>query len=267
LTDEIKRERPKGRPSKEAEKADKCLAIVNTCKVCKSPFRDEITAEMLRGEQFHVEIMKQYNEAPYFKENPLSPANMSHHWKHSNPETMAKIDHESVMGREIVKSEYSPEVMNLYQSRYDSTLNKLKMMDDIHKQRLHNLWEMQRNLEDLKDKVHKEIEEGIEPGPIEIMRVQELTFAVDDALNALTDSVVKHLKSEQGPAKNINFIFVREVKTGIEKFITTFMDVIVEEIDDEMLRDRLKEKFIEKLDSSVSPIIDRVQIAEAEVIE
>lgn len=266
MQDEIKRERPKGRPTKAAAKSNKNFAVINKCKICKSPYKDEITLELLKGEEYHEDIRKRFNDLPYFADAPLNASNVSAHWGHSNPEEMAKSDHMAVVKAISTKPmEYSSEVVSLYQTKYDDTLNKLKMVDEIHKQRLRNLWELQRNLEEIKE---KPLPEGaLERSPIDEARIQELTLAIDDTLNKLADSMLKHMKTEQGPAKNINIIFIKEVKTGIEQFVASMMDVIVEEIDNPMVQSRIKEKFIEKLDQSVAPIIDKAVPTDYEVVE
>ena len=246
----IKRNTVNKRVSFEELKAKGILKKSKACKICKSPHYESITKDLLSGLSGN-EVIRRYNQLPYFTDKPLNAANISNHRRHCNPRALAKTDYQKMLANQ---ARYSDEVKALYQQRYDATFNKLKTVDDMYRQRLRNLWELQRELETLKtvDETSRSKEN--------IARIQDLTMTIDASLHMLTQDVLRNIQVEQGPQKNVNVIFVNNVKSGIEDFIEAFVDVLITEIDDAILCSRLKDKFIEKADEFVAPLLDDKQI-------
>jgi len=265
MADVVKRHRNAGRPSNEDQKAKGKLATVKSCKICNSPFKNEITAELLSKTMSGEKIREKYNREEYFKTAPLNATNIHSHKKHSSPEMLAEIDFNKKASQDLVTgkvkdvTEYSPLVQSLYAQNYDATIDKLSVVDNLFKQRLNNLWEVQRELEDLKTK--RAAGELINPAVI-----YELVISLESALDSLSSSMTKQMKVEQGPAqKSVNIIFIDNVKSHVEKFIKAFVDVLVEEIVDPIIRSRVKDKFIEKLDQNIAPVLDPTKMIEGKI--
>jgi hypothetical protein len=258
----INRSRDRGRPSNEDLRARGVFKISDKCKICLSPYREEITKLLLTGTSGE-DIRRQFNQLEYFKTAPLNPTNITSHKRHCDPEALAEYDHEKEVKKEL-DATIAPELQKLYQVKYDETLNKLTAIDQMYKQRLLNLSNFQREFDILSLK-------SVElQTPQDKARLKELHFALEISQNSITQAMLKHLKLEQGPAqKNVNLIFISNMKTGIEQFIEAFMDIIVNEIPDGTLRERLKDKFTEKLNSIIAPLLDEKKAvnAEYEIIE
>lgn len=258
----IERQRGKGRPTIEDQKARGVLKVSDKCKICLSPYRDEISRLLIAGEISGEEIRRQYNQLEYFKDTPLNPTNIMSHRRHCDPEALAEYDHEKEVKKELqkeIQEVITPELQALYKVKYEDTLNKLTAIDQMYKQRLTNLANFQREY-DLLTAVPV-----AEQKPSDKARIKELHLALEISQNSITQAMLKHLKLEQGPnQKNVNLIFITNMRTGIEQFIEAFMDVIVNEISDGTLRERLKDKFTEKLNSIVAPLLDDKKAVEAE---
>lgn len=267
----IDRQRSKGRPSIEDQRARGVLKVSDKCKICLSPYRDEISKLLIEGQISGEEIRRRYNVLDYFKEAPLNPTNIMSHRRHCDPTSLAEYDHEKEVKKELDKNlqeVITPELQKLYQVKYDETLNKLTAIDQMYKQRLLNLANFQHEFDILSTRLAATPLE--QQNPNDKARMKELHFAIEVSQNSITQAMLKHLKLEQGPAqKNVNLIFISNMKTGIEQFIEAFMDVIVNEIPDGTLRERLKDKFIDKLNSIVAPLLDEKKAVntEYEIIE
>lgn len=254
----IKRQLSLGRPTNETLKARGMLRVSDKCKICKSPYRDEITKLLLEGISGE-EVRRRYNVLDYFKAAPLNATNIMGHRRHCNPQTVAETDHTTIVTKQAQSPEqYSSEVTALFQHQYDDSVNKLKAVDELYKQRLANMGEMQFQLKQLMDKpLNIDGTRNIE----DTVRINTYTAALDSMYDSLIQAMLKHVKIEQGPAqKNINLVIISNVKTGIEQFIESFIDVIVSEITDTTTRERIKDKFVEKLDSIVAPLLDANKI-------
>jgi len=255
---DIQRRRGSGRPSNEDLKTKGLLRTSPKCKICQSPYKDEITRLILEGEISGEEIRRRFNELEYFKNNPLNPTNINSHKKHCDPETLAKVDHQNKLRK---RAKFDPVVKKLYQQKYDNTFNKLEAVEAMYKQRLLNLGEVQLELESLK------AVPGEQRSNTDNARIRALTLELDDVLHNITADMLKHVKVEEGSSKHINVIFINNVKSGVEKFIKAFVDVLVNEIDDSIVRERIKNKFIEKLDQNVAPVLEEKAIeAEFEIV-
>lgn len=253
-----RRQRDSGRPSNDDLKSRGILRTSSKCKICQSPHKDEITRLMLEGSLNGEQIRKRFNEMEHFKTKPLNPTNINSHKKHCDPTALAKVDHQNKLRK---RAKFDPVTEQLYQHKYDKAFDKLNAVDAMYKQRLLNLGEVQLELESLKETPMEN------RTPIEDAKIRELTLQVDDILHSVTADMLRHTKVEEGSGKQINIIFINNVRLGVEKFIKAFVDVMVDEIDDSVTRERLKEKFIEQLDQNVSPTLDdKIIEAEFEII-
>ena len=220
---DIRRQRGSGRPSNDDINARGLLRTSPKCKICQSPHKDEITKLILEGSLNGEEIRRRFNELDHFKNNPLNPTNINSHKKHCDPEALANVDYQNKLRK---KAKFDPTVGQLYQQKYDIAFDKLKAVEVMYKQRLLNLGEVQLELESLK------AIPGEKRTNIHNAQIRELTLQLDDVLHSVTTDMLKHVKVEEGSVKQINIIFINNVKLGVEKFIKAFVDVLVNEIDD-----------------------------------
>lgn len=231
------------------------MKSVSTCKICQSPYANEITKALLEGVSGE-EIRREFNQLDYFKDKPLNPTNIHSHKKHMNPEALAETDYKVIVQREMT---HDPELAALFQQKYDEKFDRLKALDELYKQRLLNLGVLQYELEQLKSIPSDQVT-GADKA-----RIQELTLSLDSALDSVGNVILKHIRTDQGPApKNINIMYINHVKGGVEKFIEAFMDVLVTEVSDPVTQMRVKEKLIEKLDETMAPVLDVKKLTEAE---
>jgi len=220
------------------------LRVSKKCKICQSPYRDEITKALLNGMTYKKIIETWGDKIP-----KLSPVNINSHRKHCDPKAVAKIDANK---RELSLVDFSPSVIQLYQQKYDEALNKFKTVNLLYDARLRNLWEllsMKKHIEAIKIEDRTEIDKK---------QLKELTTSIDEIMRGLTKDLLNHIKIEtQGPPQiNVNVAFVQNFKEGIKEFIGDFVDVLVEEIEDSLVRERIKERFIERLEHRISPLLD-----------
>lgn len=249
MSDDIRRQRT-GRPANEDLKALGLLRTSPKCKICQSPHKNEITQLILEGVSGE-EIRRRFNKTEHFQKNPLNAVNIHSHKKHCDPEALAKVDHQNKLRK---KARYDPVVNDLYQHQYNTTLDKLKTVEQMYRQRLLNLGEIQLELEGFKS---IPIEER---ATMDNAKIRELTGDVNEILHGLTQDMLKHQKIEEGSPKQINVVFINNFKSGVEKFIDAFVNVLVTELDDSVTRERIKEKFITELDNTVSPLLDEKAI-------
>ena len=256
MEEEKKVERHTGSGNRPQEKIPGLLRVSKKCKICQSPYRDEITAALLNGMTYREIIEKWGDKIP-----KLNPVNINSHRKHCDPKAVAKIDANK---RELSLVDFSPAIVQLYQQKYDEALNKFKTINLLYDARLRNLWELlsaKKNLES-KPKDEKMLFYNKE--------LKELTTAIDEIMKGLTKDLLTHVKIEtQGPPQiNVNVAFVQNFKEGIKEFIGDFVDVLVEEIDDPLIRERIKERFIERLEGRISPLLDtKAIVVDAKVID
>jgi len=234
------------------------LRVSKKCKICQSPFLNEITTVLLEGVMTYQEIIDKWgSQIP----NGLSGTNIHSHKMHCDPRKAAEIE---VKKRELSLTDFTPAVVGLYQQKYDETLNKIKTVNLLYDARIRNLWELLALKKNLEDKPESEKSLFYKKD------IQELTTAIDEIMKGLTKDLLNHMKLEQGPGVvNINVVMIQNFKEGIQKFIEDFIDVLIEEIDDPIIRDRVKERFIEKLDEKIAPLLNpkNMVIADAKIID
>lgn len=239
-----KLERHPGSGNRPQEKIPGLLRISKKCKICQSSCRDEITMALLNGMKYR-EIIEKWGD----KIENFGQVNINSHRKHCDPKAVAKID---VNRRELSLVDLDPAVVQLYQQKYDEALNKFKTVSLLYDARLKNLWEL------LAAKKNLESKPAAEKDGFYNKEIKELTTAIDEIMKGLTKDLLNHIKIEsQGPGLvQVNVAMVSNFKKGITEFIEDFMDVLVGEIDDPLARERIKERFIEKLETRISPLLD-----------
>lgn len=234
------------------------LRISKKCKICQSLYRDEITAALLNG-MIYREIIETWGGDKIEK---LSPVNINSHRKHCDPKAVAKIDANK---RELSLADLPPSVVQLYQQKYDEALNKFKTVNLLYDARLRNLWEL------LSMKKHIENTKVGDRADADKRQLKDLTTSIDEIMKGLTKDLLNHIKIEtQGSGVvHVNVAMVQNFKTGITEFIEDFMDVLVEEIDDPLTREKIKERFVEKLDTRISPLLDpsKMVTVDAKIID
>lgn len=258
---EKRQPKPKRRPGSgnhPQEKIPGLLRVSKKCKICQSPHRSEITMALLGGMTYREIIEKWGGEFT----PPLSPTNVYSHKRHCDPKKVAKID---VNKRSLSLKDYPPAVVELYQQKYDEALNKFKTVSLLYDARLKNLWELLAAKKHLEGKKDDEGIIGYNKG------MKDLTTAIDEIMRGLTKDLLTHIKIEtQGsPQINVNVAFVQNFKVGVEKFIEDFVDVLIQEIEDPLTRERIKERFVEKLDERISPLLDssKMVVVDAKIID
>lgn len=235
------------------------LRVAKKCKICQSPYINEITTALLNGDMTYREIIEKWGST---FTPPLNVVNIHSHKKHCNPSLVAKIDS---LKRDISIANLDPSVISLYQQKYDETLNKIKTVNLLYDARLRNLWEL------LASKKNLETVPRSERSSLDAKALRELTISIDEIMKGLTKDLLNHVKIEtQGSGTiNVNVLMVQNFRSGVEKFIEDFVDVLVQEISDPLIRDRIKERFIEKLDERISPILDptRMITVDAKIVD
>lgn len=244
--------------NQEKPKVKGLLRVSKKCKVCQSPFLNEITVALLEGTMTYHEIIEKWGpQIP----GGLTGTNINSHKHHCDPKKAAQIEEKK---REISLADFSPAVVQLYQQKYNETLNKIQTVNLLYDARIKNLWELLALKKSLESKPESE------KSLFYRKELQDVTTAVDEIMKGLTKDLLTHMKLEQGPGVvNVNIVLIQNIKEGMKKFIEDFVDVLIEEIDDPVIRDRVKERFIEKLDEKVSPLLDpkNMVIADAKIID
>jgi len=234
------------------------LRVSKRCKICQNlPYLNEITTVLLEGQMTYREIIEKWGDkfTP-----PLTPTNINSHKNHCNPKKAAEIDAKK---RELSLVDLDPAVVELYKQKYDETLNKIKTVSLLYEARVKNLWELlayKKSIENIN---------ASERSVADRKTLKDLTISIDEIMRGLTKDLLTHVKIEQGPGTvNVNIAMVQNFKEGVTKFIEDFVEVLIEEIDDPLIQNRIKERFVEKLDERILPLLDpkKAIIVDAKIV-
>lgn len=240
------KKKKRGRPSNKELIQRGEMVVSQTCKVCQSPVRDEITQCLLRGIAYK-NIIKEYGK--YFN-NPLTPTNLNSHKQHINPEIAATEDRKRALA---ATTEYDKTTKELYEHRYNEEFDKIKATDALYKKRLTNLFHLQREIETLNQ---VEEQEGTLTDS-EANTRRELIQNLEMAYKGFNQDLLKHIALDADLyVKQVNVQFVKMVQRAFIAFTQRYMDVLVKEIEDPATRERLKEQLGDLLDTEVAPVLD-----------
>lgn len=251
----------KGRPTNLSRIKDGKLIVSKSCKVCKSLVRDEITQCLLRG----IAGSKIIAEYGHHFDPPLTPTNLHSHKQHINPEIAVKEDRKKAVATSM---DYDPTTKELYRHKYDESFDKAKAADDLYRKRLDNLFYLQKEIETL-NKTERESENNelsVADANLRRKMIQDLEFAY----KGFNQDLIKHIALDADLyVKQVNIQFIKMIQRAFIIFTRKFMDVLVKEIEDPVIRERLKEQLGDLLDTEVSPVLDPNKAigAEYEVIE
>lgn len=237
-----------GRPSNEKLIAQGKFIVSKACKICQSDVRDEITQDILNKVP-SSQIIESYNS--YFIDNPLTPTNIHSHKQHVSPETAVQQDRKRAIA---LSSDYSPETKELYAQKYHEQFDKLKASDNLYKQRLNNLFHLQAEIETLNQ---LEEENGGVLTESNVILRRSLIVQLEDAYRGFNQDLLKHIALDADLyTKQISVQFIKAIQGAYTVFIEKFMDVVVKEIPDALVRERVQEQLGDLLDTEVAPVLD-----------
>ncbi len=246
----------RGRPSNKELAKDGKLVVSKTCKICQSPVRNEITQCILRG----ISSSKIIAEYGHHFNPPLTPVNIHSHKQHVNPETAVVEDRKNALAL-TPTTEYDETTQALYMQKYNEEFDKAKTADDLYRKRLDNLFYLQREIETL-NKL-EELNGKLTESEANLRRkmIHDLEFAY----RGFNNDLIKHIALDADLyVKQVNIQFIKIVQRAFLTFTRKFIDVLVKEIEDPVIRERLKEQLGDLLDTEVSPVLDPEKIVKAE---
>jgi hypothetical protein len=130
----------RGRPSNKNLISNGVFVVSRTCKICQSPVMNEITQCILRG----ISSSKIIAEYGHHFDPVLTPTNIHSHKQHVNPEIAVVEDRKRAL---TTTKDFNPTTKALYAHKYDEEFNKAKASDDLYRQRLDNLFHLQKEIE------------------------------------------------------------------------------------------------------------------------
>lgn len=235
----------RGRPSNETKLETGGMIVSKTCKICQSQVRDEITQAILQKQSSTV-IIEKYNS---FFDGTLTATNIHSHKKHVSPDAAVKADREKALAQ---VTEYTPATKALYQHQYDKAFDKQKAADEMYKQRLANLFRLQHEIEQLNA---TEVERPL--STMETGTRRDLIRDLEISYRGFQQDLIKHIQVDADIlTSQLSLKFVESVYAAYLAFTQKFIDVMIKEIDDKLIRERVKEQLIELLDSVVKPHLD-----------
>jgi len=244
----------RGRPSNKDLVRNGKLIVSKTCKICQSPVRNEITQCILRG----ISSSKIIAEFGHHFNPPLTPTNIHSHKQHVNPEIAVTEDRKKALA---AVTDYDATTKALYQHKYAEEFNKAKAADDLYRKRLDNLFYLQREIETL----NKLEEENGTLTESESSLRRKMIHDLEFAYKGFNADLIKHIALDADLyVKQVNIQFIKTVQAAFLGFTRKFMDVLVKEIEDPVIRERLKEQLGDLLDAEVSPVLDPNKIVNAE---
>jgi len=252
-------EKKTGRPSNKQLIAEGKLIVSCKCKICQSPVRDEITRAILNKETSTI-IIEKYGH--YFSP-ALTPTNIHSHKQHISVERAVKLDREKVIQ---AVSEYDPITKELYKQRYSERFDKMKASDELYKQRLQNLFYLQTEIQQYNELEKKE--GSLEPSDQTIRR--KLISDLEIAYRGFNQDLLKHIQLDADLyVKQISVRYIETLRKSFLSFTQKFMDILVKEINDDVIRERVVEQLGDLLDAEVAPNLDPNKAIDAayEVVE
>ena len=235
----------RGRPSNESKLETGGMIVSKTCKICQSSVRDEITQAILQKQSSTV-IIEKYNS---LFDGTLTATNIHSHKKHISPEVAVKADRAQTLA---AVTEYNPTTKALFQHQYDKAFDKQKAADEMYKQRLANLFQLQHEIEQ-----HNAAEAERPLTAMEAGIRRDLIRELELSYRGFQQDLIKHIQVDADIlTSQMSLKFVESVFQAYLQFTQRFMDVMVKEIDDKLTRERVKEQLIELLESVVKPHLD-----------
>ena len=252
-------DKKQGRPSNKQLIADGKLVVSRTCKICQSAVRDEITRDILNKEPSSL-IIEKYGS--YFTPK-LTPTNIHSHKQHISPDVAVKVDREKAL---MAVSEYDPVTKELYNQKYSDKFDKMKAADELYKQRLQNLFHLQTEIQQYNE---LEKREGTLEGANQAIR-RKLITELEIAYRGFNQDLLKHIQLDADLyVKQVSTQYIETMRKSFLVFTQKFMDILVKEINDNVIRERVVEQLGDLLDAEVAPNLDpnKALAAEYEVIE
>lgn len=211
------------------------------CKICCS-FEDsvltEITLDILLRRKSNKEIIRHYTPLLPLGMKKINEVNINNHRKHSDSGLLAnqamKANNEPTTDAEMISY--------LYGERFKEAMDKRKMLIELYRERLNNLFKLQemmsykeRDLKALK-RLHSadpKIKESINSRQDE---VRGYITQIDKIQSSLQDIVLKEFSNDKSPAQtniNINQTFI----SSFEGNLKVFMKDIIQFVSMELLKD------------------------------
>lgn len=255
------------------------LKVVKTCKICQSPFIQDITADIL-NDQKYWDICNKYNQKAQEQNvmNPrlgklfrITPTNVFAHKKHCDPSPIARGD----IKRQLMAGEkYGETARLLYQLKYDKEFSKLEALLALYQGRIDNIKFLEaekvsatKRLKQIRRQVkiakgqNGRVDLHLIP-PQELNTLQEIVGLIDKIENihsGLTGDLLQHLKFDKhiGDNRTTNIhIDARTLTVAFGQYMTGVMQAVTDIFPGEMERQRqLALRIGELMDQHVGPII------------
>jgi len=237
-----------GRPKNSDLLAGGSLIVSKTCKICKSPVRDEITQAILNK----IPSSKIIAEFGSYFDPPLTPTNVHSHKQHISPEAAVKEDRKKALAI-VSESDYDPVTKQLYKEKYDETFDKMAAADTLYKQRLMNLFHLQNEIE--RYNAQEKIDGVLNDTDLAVRR--KLIADLEIAYRGFNQDLLKHIQLDSDLyVKQVSIQYIKSLKSAFLSFTAKFMDVMVKEINDNVTRERVKEQLGDLLDAEISPLLE-----------
>ena len=245
-----------GRPTNEQLLAEGKIPVSKMCKICQSGAKDEIT-QMILNRSTGRQIMEKFG---HLFSKGLTPTNIHSHKQHINVEVAVREDRK-VMIKSVV--EYNDTTKKLFQHRYDKHFDKMAAADVLYKQRLDNLLRLQHEVLQL-----NQLEED-NAGVLTDMDLglrRKIIQDLEVAYRGFNQDLIKHIQLDSDLyTKQLSVQFVKRIELSILTFTQKFMDVIVKEINDDVIRERITEQLGDLLDAEIAPNLDPEKAIDTDV--
>lgn len=250
-----------GRPTNASLIADGIVPVSKRCKICQSGAKDEIT-QMMLNRATSRQIIEKFGHLF----NPiLTPTNIHSHKQHVNPEIAVQEDRRKAISIDV---HYNEQTKALYKHRYDEAFDKEKASDALYKQRLENLLRLQHEVELLNETEKEALKEGKLLCDADQGLRRKVIQDLEVAYRGFNQDLLKHIQLDADLyTKQVSIQYMNMMKNTYLQFTQKLMDVLVKEIDDKLIRERLVEQVGDLLEGEVAPKLDPNKIAEADFEE
>lgn len=249
----------RGRPRNEELLADGKIPVAKACKICNSGACDEIT-QMILNRATGRQIIEKFGHL--FGDTGLTPTNIHSHKQHMNMDAAVKADRVKSIQANVV---YSDTTKQLFQHKYNEDFDKMAAADTLYKQRLDNLFQLQREIEELNA---KEKAQGTPLSDIDQGLRRKVIQDLEIAYRGFNQDLLKHIQLDADLyTKQVSLQYIELVKNSILRFTQKFMDVLVKEVADNATRIRVTEQLGDILDEQLAPALDPNKIVDAEFEE
>ena len=234
----------------------------NLCKICWSfdeKTLNEITLDILLDRLPWVRIREKYNSKLPSGVKPLNDVNLSNHQKHSDGANLAL--------KELVKQNEpisdGDALLKIFRERYKTTKDSKLLVQELFRQRLSNVQELQELLDrSIQEYQEREKELSLLEKNVMHDHILGLVENVDDIYADLQNTFLKDEKVQKGIGDhNITFnqVVVNDFEGSIKNMMSDVIDYLLKEFKDDPNKGKLLVTNIAKIaDNRVTPLINRL---------